>query len=139
MLYLGMTYEKQIDLDPQADRDHLRGALDELSLRALATDRTDPVAWLLRGIALNFNGRWEEMLDATSELQRIEPYFAPAFGQRAQALIELGRSAEALVEVDQGLALEPSGPSAALLWRQACKAHSYLGQYQKGIAACVKA
>jgi DNA-binding winged helix-turn-helix (wHTH) protein/TolB-like protein len=139
MLYLGMTYEKQIDLDTQADREHLRRALDELSLRALATDRTDPVAWLLRGIALNFNGRWEEMLHATSELQRIEPYFAPAFGQRAQALIELGRSAEALVEVDQGLALEPSGPSAALLWRQACKAHSYLGQYQKGIAACVKA
>lgn len=138
MLSLGMTYEKQIDQDPQADRDHFRQALDELSLRAVATDPTDPVAWLLRGIALNYNGRWEEMLHATLELQRIEPYHASAFGQRAQALIELGRSAEALVQISQGLALEPSGPSAALLWRQACKAHSLLGQYEKGIAACVK-
>jgi DNA-binding winged helix-turn-helix (wHTH) protein/TolB-like protein/tetratricopeptide (TPR) repeat protein len=138
MLNLGETYERQIDRDPQADGNSLRRALDELSLRAIATDGSDPRAWELRAIALNNNGRWEEMLYAVAELHRIEPYRASAFGQRAQALIELGRSKDALVEVDQGLALDQSWPGAFLL-RQRCKAYSYLGQYQEAVAACEKA
>jgi TolB-like protein len=138
MLNLGETYERQMDRDPQADGNSLRKALDELSLRAIATDGSDPRAWELRAIALYNNGRWEEMLHAVAELQRIEPYRASAFGERAQALIELGRFKEALVEVDRGLALDPSW-AGALLLRQRCKAYSYLGHYQDAVAACEKA
>ena len=139
MLSLGVTYERQMDVDPSADRDGLRKALDDLSWRAIATDNSDPRSWELRAIALFNNGRWEEMLDAVAEIQRIEPYRASAFGQRAQALIELGRSEEALLQVDQGLALDPSGPFSALLWRQRCKADSYLGAYRDAVTACEKA
>jgi len=139
MLSLGVTYERQIDMDPRADRNGLRRALDDLSLRAITTDGSDPRAWELRAMALYNNSRWEEMLNAVAEIQRIEPNRVSSFGQRAQALIELGRSKEALLQVDQGLALDPSGPFSALLWRQRCKANSYLGEYREAITACEKA
>jgi DNA-binding winged helix-turn-helix (wHTH) protein/TolB-like protein len=139
MMSLGVTYQTEVDLDPQADGDRLRRELDELSLRAVATDRTDWRAWFLRGYALTYNSRWEEVLDSTAELQRIEPNLTWGFGQRAVALISLGRPEEALAQVDQGLTLDPSGPDVAYLMRQKCKAYSYMGQYEKAIATCEKA
>jgi DNA-binding winged helix-turn-helix (wHTH) protein/TolB-like protein len=139
MMSLGVTYQTEVDLDPQADGDRLRRELDELSLRAVATDRTDWRAWFLRGYALTYNSRWEEVLDSTAELQRIEPNLTWGFGQRAVALISLGRSEEALAQVDQGLTLDPSGPDVAYLMRQKCKAYSYMGQYKKAIVTCEKA
>jgi adenylate cyclase len=137
MVSLGVTYMTELDRNPHADGDRLRRDLDELSLRAIATDRADWRAWSLRGYALRFNSRWEEALEATAELQRIDPYLG--FGQRAVALFTLGRFEEALTQVDQGLALDPSGPDVAYLMRQKCKAHSYMGQYEKAIPACERA
>jgi DNA-binding winged helix-turn-helix (wHTH) protein/TolB-like protein len=136
---LSLTYEVELDVNPRADGDRLRKDLDELSLRAIATDRTDPRAWVVRAMALNYNNRPEEALNATTELQRIEPNYAGAFAARALALIALGRSEDALAELDRGIALDPSGPDIGFLLRQKCKAYSYLGQYENAIATCEKA
>jgi adenylate cyclase len=92
----------------------------------------------LRVMALYFNNRLEEALDAIAELQRIEPNHVVARGWRGVVLIALGRSEEALAELDQGMALDPSGPDIFFLLRQKCKAYSYLGQYEKAIATCEK-
>jgi DNA-binding winged helix-turn-helix (wHTH) protein/TolB-like protein/tetratricopeptide (TPR) repeat protein len=137
MLFVGFTYERELDLNP-ADGDRIRRDIDELSLRAIATDRTDTRAWVLRVMALFFNNRLEEALDAIAELQRIEPNHVVARGWRGVVLIALGRSEEALVELDQGIALDPSGRDIAFLLRQKCKAYSYLGQYEKAIPTCEK-
>lgn len=139
MLNLGYTYGTELDLDPQADGDRLRQDLDELSLRAIATDRADTRAWLLRAYALINNARWEAVLQAIAEVHRIEPNHAGAFGQSARALSALGRPEEALAQADRGLELDASGPDVAFLLRQKCKALSFLGQYEKAIAACEKA
>jgi tetratricopeptide (TPR) repeat protein len=139
MVDLGGTYGTELDLNPPAGGYRLRRALDELSLRAVATDRTDPRVWYLRSYAQHYNGRWEESLESAAELQRIEPYHITAFVQRANALIALGRSDEALAQVDQGLALDPSGRAGANLMRKKCQALSYLGKYEQAIAACEKA
>jgi DNA-binding winged helix-turn-helix (wHTH) protein/TolB-like protein len=139
MRSLGGTYMTELDLNPHADGDRLRRDLDELSLRAVATDRADWRTWFLRGYALRFNSRWEEALDATAELQRIDPNLSIGFAQRAVALITLGRFEEALAQVDQGLMSDPSGPDVAYLMRQKCKAYSYMGQYEKAIPTCEKA
>jgi DNA-binding winged helix-turn-helix (wHTH) protein/TolB-like protein len=133
---LSLTYEVELDVNPRADGDRLRKDLDALSLRAIATDRTDPRAWVVRAMALNYNNRPEEALNAIAELQRIEPNYAGAFAARALALIALGRSEEAVAQADQGLALDPSGPDIGFLLRQKCKAYSYLGQYENAVATC---
>src|SRR6202049_80403 len=137
MLFVGFTYERELDLNP-ADGDRIRRDIDELSLRAIATDRTDTRAWVLRVMALYFNNRLEEALDAIAELERIEPNHVVARGWRGVVLIALGRSEEALAELDQGIALDPSGPDIFFLLRQKCKAFSFLGQYEKAIPRCEK-
>jgi DNA-binding winged helix-turn-helix (wHTH) protein/TolB-like protein/tetratricopeptide (TPR) repeat protein len=139
MRSLGGTYMTELDLNPHADGDRLRRDLDELSLRAVATDRADWRAWYLRGYALRFNSRWEEALESTAELQRIDPNLSIGFAQRAVALITLGRFEEALAQVEQGLTSDPSGPDVAYLMRQKCKVYSYMGQYEKAIPTCEKA
>jgi TolB-like protein len=139
MRSLGGTYGTELDLNPQADGDRLRRELDELALRAVATDRTDWRAWSLRGYAALYNSRWEEVLESTAELQRVAPNHFAGFAQRAWALIQLGRPEEALAQADEGLALDPSGPDIGWLLRQKCKAYSYMGQYEKAIATCEKA
>ena len=136
MVNLAFAYETELDTNPHVDGHRLQKDLDELSLRAIATDRTDPRAWDLRTMALYYNNRLEEALDAIVELQRIEPNHVGARGWRGVTLIRLGRSEEALAELDQGLALDPSGPDIAFLLRQKCKAYSYLGQYEKAIPTC---
>ena len=138
MLFIGFTYETEVDLNPRADLDRIRKDFDELSLRAIATDRTDTRAWVLRVMANYSNDRLEEALDAIAELQRIEPNHVNARGWRGVVLIALGRSEEALAELDQGIALDPSGRDIAFLLRQKCKAYSFLGQYEKAIPMCEK-
>jgi adenylate cyclase len=138
MLNIGFTYETELDQNPLADGDRIRKDFDELSRRAIATDRTDPRAWVLRAMALYYNNRLEEALDAAAEMQRIEPNHVGARAWRGVVLIALGRSEEALAELDQGIALDPSGRDIAFLLRQKCKAYSYLGQYEKAIATCEK-
>jgi len=136
MLNLAFAIETELDTNPHVDGHRLQKDLDALSLRAIATDRTDPRAWDLRAMALYYNNRLEEALDAIAELQRIEPNHVGARGWLGVTLIRLGRSQEALAELDQGLALDPSGPDIAFLLRQKCKAYSYLGQYEKAIPTC---
>jgi DNA-binding winged helix-turn-helix (wHTH) protein/TolB-like protein len=138
MLFIGFTYETEVDLNPRADLDRIRKDFDELSLRAIATDRTDTRAWVLRVMANYANDRLEEALDAIAELQRIEPNHIQARGWRGVVLIALGRSEEALAELDQGIALDPSGRDIAFLLRQKCKAYSFLGRYEKAIPMCEK-
>jgi adenylate cyclase len=138
MLNIGFTYETDLDLDPRVDAKRILKDIDELSLRAIATDRTDTRAWVLRTMAFYYNNRLEEALEAIAELQRIEPNHVAARGWRGVVLIALGRQEEALAELDQGIALDPSGRDIAFLLRQKCKAYSFLGQYEKAIAACEK-
>jgi adenylate cyclase len=138
MLFIGFTYETEVDLNPRADLDHIRKDLDELSLRAIATDRTDTRAWILRVMANYSNNRLEEALDAIAEVQRIEPNHIQARGWRGVVLIALGRQEEALAELDQGIALDPNGRDIAFLLRQKCKAYSFLGQYEEAIPICEK-
>jgi TolB-like protein len=138
MLNIGFTYETDLDLDPRVDAKRILKDIDELSLRAIATDRTDTRAWVLRIMAFYYNNRLEEALEAIAELQRIEPNHVAARGWRGVVLIALGRQEEALAELDQGIALDPSGRDIAFLLRQKCKAYSFLGQYEKAIAACEK-
>jgi tetratricopeptide (TPR) repeat protein len=84
------------------------------------------------------NNRLEDALDAITEVLRIEPNHIQARGWRGVVLIALGRSEEALAELDQGIALDPTGRDIAFLLRQKCKAYSYLGQYEKAISVCEK-
>lgn len=138
MRTLAFTYETELDTNPHADGHRLQKSLDELSLRAIAVDRTDPRAWELRTMALYYNNRLEESLAATAEMLRIEPNHVIARLWRGPPLIRLGRSEEALAELNQGIALDPSGPNIAAFLRQKCKAHSYLGQYERAIPICEK-
>jgi DNA-binding winged helix-turn-helix (wHTH) protein/TolB-like protein len=138
MLNIGFTYETELDQNPLADGGRIRKDFDEVSRRAIASDRTDPRAWVSRVMGLYYNNRLEEALEAIAELERIEPNNAGSRGWHGVVLIALGRSEEALAVLDQGLALDPSGPDIFFLLRQKCKAYSYLGQYERAIPICEK-
>jgi DNA-binding winged helix-turn-helix (wHTH) protein/TolB-like protein len=139
MLSLSFTYETELAFDPQVDGDRIRKDFEELSLRAIATDRSDPRAWQLRTMALAYNNRLEAALGAIAEWQRIEPNQIDARGWRGVVLIAMGRSEEALAALDQGFAIDPTYPNIGFLVRQKCKAYAYLGQYEQAIATCEKA
>jgi len=138
MLNIAFTYETELDQNPLADGDRIRKDFDELSQRAIATDRTDPRAWVMRVMALYYNNRLDQALEAITDLQRIEPNHIGVRAWRGVVLIALGRSEEALLELDQGIALDPTGRDIAFLLRQKCKAYSYLGQYEQAIPTCEK-
>jgi DNA-binding winged helix-turn-helix (wHTH) protein/TolB-like protein len=139
MLNIGFTYETELEFDPHVDGDRIRRDFEELSLHAVATDRSDPRAWQLRTMALVYNNHLDAALDAVAEWKRIEPNHVDARGWRGVVLIAQGRSEEALAELDEGIALDPSYSNIGFLVRQKCKAYAYLGQYEKAIATCERA
>jgi len=93
----------QYDEEATPDHDRYARELDALSSRQLAIDPRDPLAWLHRSGALQFNGQWTAALDAMDKMAEQEPdHQMGAFTRlnKAELLIALGRPAEALQVLD---------------------------------------
>ncbi|HXZ45431.1 MAG TPA: hypothetical protein VEH02_01735, partial [Pseudolabrys sp.] len=125
------------DVDPNQDRDRIGREQDELTARAVALDPTDPSAWIWRGVALEYLGRWDAALDANAMKIKLEPYEPDSYIARAWLMNMTARPAEALALVDRALALNPDGIGEAM--RVACEAHLLAGGAEQAIATCEKA
>jgi adenylate cyclase len=133
------TLQYEYDLDSHADRNRLVQEMDDLSFRAVSVDETDSHAWWDRAETLSRQRRWDAALEANTKAHRLDPSFGGPRNQRAAIMFYMGRPAEALMLIDQELALDPREPSevgAAMQVR--CAASLALGRYDDAISACAK-
>jgi tetratricopeptide (TPR) repeat protein/SAM-dependent methyltransferase len=79
----------------------------ELAQRSLASDRRQPRAENLLGMALSRVGRQQDALASFERAIADAPDFADAHGNRASALMELGRFEEARADYERAVALQP--------------------------------
>jgi adenylate cyclase len=122
--------------DPNANRVQLAQEMDEFARRAVAIDRADPRAWLMRAGALTLQWRWDAALEADAEAVRLQPWSTSAGGWRPWILNLTGRADEALTLLDKAIALEPSLALNPNFRHNQCYSHLLLGQFDKAIATC---
>jgi DNA-binding winged helix-turn-helix (wHTH) protein/TolB-like protein/tetratricopeptide (TPR) repeat protein len=132
----GWTLDIELALNRHALRDRLVQELDDLSMRAVALDPDDSNVWALRSKALAWQWRWDAALEANSKQQSLDRTRAEAFGDRALLMSLIGKPAEALLLVDQALALNPLDLGFPL--RMRCRSYLVLGRYKDAIDACEK-
>ena len=122
--------------NPSPDRDQLAKEMDLWSSRAIRVDPLDFEAWRARVWALQFLGRWDEALAASSRAQALFPASVGNVLDRAFALTYSGRPEQALPLAEQARAMDPqdAGPYHFL-----CKILLYLGRYNDAVAACERA
>jgi len=119
-----------------ADRVQLAQEMDQFARRAVAIDRTDSLAWLMRAGALTLQWRWDAALEADAEAVRLQPRATSAASWRPWILILTGHADEAVVLLDKAVALEPSLGLSPNFRHNQCYAHLLLGQFDRAIATC---
>jgi len=137
LAYQCLNWESLNDVDPNIDRARMLQQVDELSLRAINLDPTDPFAWYVRAGALADAGRWSAALEANAKMIRLDPFSRVAYEQRAWTINMTGRPAEALPIVNHAILLDSDDPGWSL--RVACEAQMLLGRNDDAITTCEKA
>jgi class 3 adenylate cyclase/tetratricopeptide (TPR) repeat protein len=134
-----VTYGKTFDTEIVfADEDRAQQIVRQYGLladRALAADRHDPRAWVIRAVSLMYAHQLDPAISAVEESLRLAPDYTNAlFGYGL--LLELsGRYDEALAYLDRAARVEPDGTNAWILTRQ-CEIYVMLGRYDAAVRAC---
>jgi tetratricopeptide (TPR) repeat protein len=131
------NWDRLNDVDPRIDRERMLRQMDELSLRAVHLDPTDPAAWDARFAALSDAGQWPAAEEANNKQISLDPLDLRPYQVKAFIAMMVGRPAEALPIVEKAIALDPDHRGWTL--RIGCQAHVQLGQYEQAIADCEKA
>jgi tetratricopeptide (TPR) repeat protein len=122
------------------ERDRIVSTMDELSRRAIAVDESYAGAWYARALALYWQGRMQEALEANARYDRLLPTRALPLNQRAWFMLASGRAEEAVALVDQALARPSKGaPEESFALATRCAIDVRLARYDDAIADCRKA
>jgi adenylate cyclase len=124
---------------PGPNRDRLIREMDDFSLRAVAADARNPLAWSARATALTFQRRWNEALEALDESSRVDPNRPIAYVIRARIMMAMGRPQDSLAELDKAVAVDPSYNDYSTTLADRCIANSALGRYDDVIHLCERA
>jgi TolB-like protein len=132
------TLQYALELDPNADTQHILQEMDELSFRVISIDNTNPTAWIARTDTLTRQGRLEAALEANAKAEKLALATGWAINQRAGIMILTGQPQEALTLIDRQVALHEPQDQEELGWvmLQRCRAYMALGRYQEAIDAC---
>lgn len=103
--------------------------------KAIGLDRNVALAHFALGYVLRLRGDHPASLASFQEAIRIDPNFARAYAQAANALVFLGKPAEAIPMVEQALQLSPSDPAIGVFYWVKGRAYFTLGDYPKAIEA----
>jgi tetratricopeptide (TPR) repeat protein len=125
------------DVDPNSDRERMVREMDELTLRAINLDPTNPQAWSARAGALANAGRWSAAFEANERRISLDPFSPAPYEYTAWLMSLTGRPAEALPLVNRALSLDPESVGWAM--RFACEADLLLGRFDDAVSACEKA
>jgi tetratricopeptide (TPR) repeat protein len=125
------------DVDPKLDHDRMVRQMDDLTLRAVNLDPTNPYAWSIRAGALANAGRWSAAAEANERRISLDPFSPAPYEYKAWLMTMMGRPAEALPLVDRALKLDPESVGWAM--RFACEAYLQLGRFDSAVSSCEKA
>ena len=103
--------------------------------KAIGLDRNVALAHFALGYVNRLRGDHPASLAAFNEAIRIDPNFARAYAQAANALVFLGKPAEAIPMVEQALQLSPNDPAIGVFHWVKGRAYFTLGDYPKAIEA----
>ncbi|MEO8755450.1 MAG: hypothetical protein ABI624_22540, partial [Casimicrobiaceae bacterium] len=131
---LAFVAYQQIEYELHSDRDRLVRRMDELTAKAVRLNDAQPTTWFFRSLALMFMGQWNASLEASAKAVSLEPYSSGLLLNHASLLTLSGRPAEAMVLVQQAMAMDPQGSPGQV--QAACEAYLLLGQYGRAIESC---
>jgi adenylate cyclase len=103
--------------------------------KAIGLDRNVALAHFALGYVLRLRGDHPGSLASFQEAIRIDPNFARAYAQAANALVFVGKPAEAIPMVEQALQLSPNDPAIGVFYWVKGRAYFTLGDYPKAIEA----
>jgi adenylate cyclase len=103
--------------------------------KAIDLDRNVALAHFALGYVLRLRGDHPASLASFQEAIKIDPNFARAYAQAANALVFLGKPAEAIPMVEQALQLSPDDPAIGVFHGVKGRAYFTLGDYPKAIEA----
>ncbi|WP_407157600.1 adenylate/guanylate cyclase domain-containing protein [Bradyrhizobium sp. STM 3557] len=103
--------------------------------KAIGLDRNVALAHFALGYVLRLRGDHPASLASFQEAIRIDPNFARAYAQAANALVFVGKPAEAIPMVEQALQLSPNDPAVGVFYWVKGRAYFTLGDYPKAIEA----
>jgi class 3 adenylate cyclase/TolB-like protein/cytochrome c-type biogenesis protein CcmH/NrfG len=103
--------------------------------KAIGLDKNVALAHFALGYVNRLRGDHPGSLASFNEAIRIDPNFARAYAQAANALVFLGKPAEAIPMVEQAVQLSPNDPALGVfLWVKG-RAFFTIGDYPKAIEA----
>jgi TolB-like protein len=117
--------------DYKADREKLLTEMDRDSARAVELDPQDPLAWVARNWALQFQSRFEAALAANDQGRALDPTRSGIFFLRGFLYIYAGRAGDAISLVQARDAMLEQTDLA--MFTLTCDAHLHLGNYAQAI------
>jgi tetratricopeptide (TPR) repeat protein len=105
----------------------------ELAQRAIALDPRDPMARFAFAIACMYTRRSERAMDEFRQVIKLNPSHAAAYAQLGQMLTYIGRFAETIPMVEQGIRLSPADPRLFIWLPAVAGAHYQVRDYEKAI------
>ena len=99
--------------------------------RALSLDPTGTFSLVVLGRLLTIAGKLDEALNQLRLACDLNPSFAQAHFGLAQALLWVGRPAEAVPLVERAIRLSPRDPFLGMFLTLGCFCHFYLGQLEE--------
>lgn len=102
--------------------------------RALSIEPSNALAHFARGLIQRARGEHHSAAEAFSRAIELDPNFALAYAHRGNALVLMGRPAEAPALVEQAWLLSPHDPSIGIFHWIAGRAYFYAGDYERAVA-----
>jgi TolB-like protein/cytochrome c-type biogenesis protein CcmH/NrfG len=111
---------------------------EEAVNRALSIESSNALAHFVRGLIQRAGGEHYSAAEAFSRTIELDPNFALAYAHQGNALVLMGRPAEAPALVEQALLLSPHDPSIGIFHWIAGRAHFYAGDYDQAVSCLRK-
>jgi adenylate cyclase len=107
--------------------------IEELLARAIRIDPTNARAYVIRGRIYRVTKRTKEAVEAAQNAIRLNPNYASAYAQLAQAQVTPADLPLAIINIDQAIKLSPRDPELGR-WRWIKgQTFNYMGRYQDAI------
>jgi adenylate cyclase len=148
------SFEASLDLDPDSAealselalvlvRDFVRNwnhttredlaRAEEYLQKSFAIDRSNATAYLADGEIRRVKGDDQGALDAFDQALDLNPNLAPAYAQKANQLVFLGRAKEAPAQVKKAITISPSDPALGIFYWVMGRAYFAMGDYDTAI------
>jgi adenylate cyclase len=107
--------------------------IETLLADAIKIDPTNARAYVVRARTYRITKRTKEAKEAAQNAIRLNPNYASAYAQLAQATVTPGEYQEAISNLDQAIKLSPRDPEMGRWHSIKGRTFSYMGRYQDAI------